>query len=140
VARALARLDAILDAECAGERAVPSPAGDGCPLPDSVAGALTVGEAGDVVRRLGRAFADTAWTLDAVTVRDDLLLCHASVAGWHDAPYGDHAPTHRRVTLRATFVTRLGVDREPSCWCAVEDAPLRCGGAGDAPDGPAPLR
>jgi hypothetical protein len=110
----LAWLAALLDGSADGaarEGDAPEVPGD-----DARDAPAAVGEAASVVRRLRRAVPHAAWTIETVTRRDDLLLCHALMTG---AP----AP------LRAVFVARLHALADahavPACWCAIDEGALR---------------
>ncbi|WP_432560871.1 ester cyclase [Kineococcus sp. SYSU DK003] len=70
----------------------------------------------DGVRAVCTAFPDYRWELQELLVDGDTLAARLTGEGTHTGPFGDLAPTGRRIRIQELVVYRVADGRIVRCW------------------------
>ena len=66
--------------------------------------------------RLGRAFPDRRYTIEALIAEGDFVAARVSLAATHTDPVFDLAPTGRRIAISGTVTYRIADGRIAASW------------------------
>ena len=71
-----------------------------------------------------QAFPDAHWSIDFVTVNNDIVSYHLTMKATHQGPYAGVAATGRAVTATETGIMRLENGKIVECWATFDDQAL----------------
>jgi predicted ester cyclase len=70
----------------------------------------------DRVRDVYAAFPDYRWELQGLVVEDDTVSARLTGTGTHTGPFGDIAPTGRRISTQELVVYQFADGKIVRCW------------------------
>jgi predicted ester cyclase len=72
-------------------------------------------------KTFNKAFPDARWTIDYVSVKDDVISYHLTMHATHQGNYAGVAATGRAVTTTETGIMRLENGKIVECWATFDD-------------------